>query len=231
MKIIIIIPARGGSKRIPRKNMVMLKNKPLVSYTLDALKFLGLEKSTFVSTDDQNIKSLSSKEGFNVIDRPKLLCGDKISTESVIMHVLETYLNLKKPMPDWVMTIPPTSPLRKLETIKLFIKLSETLDNDIDCAMTISESRGDYWLKKKKNDHIITRLFKDAPRNQLEREPLYEETSSIYLTRTKTLLDKKSILGHKVFGVNTKFPENLDINNFDDLLLAETILNNENIYN
>ena len=113
----------------------------------------------------------------------------------------------------------------------MFIKLSETLDNDIDCAMTISESRGDYWLKKKKNDHIITRLFKDAPRNQLEREPLYEETSSIYLTRTKTLLDKKSILGHKVFGVNTKFPENLDINNFDDLLLAETILNNENIYN
>ena len=117
MKIISIIPARGGSKGIPRKNIIPLCGKPLIAYTIEQSLSSKLIDETIVSTDDEEVKEISIQYGSKVIDRPAELATDNASMESCISHVLESV------KADVVVLLQPTSPLRKVRTIDMAIKL------------------------------------------------------------------------------------------------------------
>ena len=84
--ILIIIPAKGNSTRIKKKNIFNVKGKKLIEFTFDLLKKKKFIKNTFVSSDSEEIKKITIKNGFNFIQRPKRLCGKKSSTESAIIH-------------------------------------------------------------------------------------------------------------------------------------------------
>lgn len=219
--MIIIIPARGGSKRVPNKNIYLLKGKPLLSYTIEAIADTGLNISTYVSTDDKKIAEIaSSYPNVEVIIRPPEIATDTASTESVIIHVLD-YLYKQNQMPEWVMTLAPTSPFRSAKTILNFIELAKKTPVDIDCLISLTENYGDFWSMKENGQ--LERLFKDAPRRQQDRVPLYEENSAIYLTRIKTLINTGSILGNKVCGIPISWIEGFDINNLEDIKVAEAL--------
>ncbi len=219
--MIIVIPARGGSRRIPHKNIQLLKGKPLLAYTLETIAATGLNAPTYVSTDDERIAAVARiYPGVEVIMRPVEIATDTASTESVLLHVLDL-LSERSKAPHWLMTLPPTSPFRTAATIRSFAGAAEGCPDEIDCLMSITENRGDFW--RMGPDGRMDRLFPDAPRRQQDRTPLYEENSAVYVSRTKALRDTGSILGRAVRGIPITALEGFDINNPDDMRLAECL--------
>ncbi len=220
--MIIVIPARGGSKRLPHKNIYPLRGKPLLTYTLEAIAATGLNIPTYVSTDDECIAAVAlNYPGVETIRRPAEIASDTASTESVLLHVLGV-LAERSQAPQWLMTLPPTSPFRTAATIRSFAGAVEECADDIDCLMSVTENRGDFW--RMGTEGRMDRLFPDAPRRQQDRTPLYEENSAVYVSRTKALRDTRFILGRAVRGIPIPALEGFDINNPEDMRLAECLL-------
>lgn len=219
--MIIVIPARGGSKRLPHKNIHPLKGKPLLAYTLEAIAATSLNIPTYVSTDDERIAAVArGYPGVEVVMRPTEIAGDTASTESVLLHVLDV-LAERGQVPQWLMTLPPTSPFRTAGTIRSFAESAVGCASDIDCLMSVTENRGDFW--RMQDDGRMQRLFLDAPRRQQDRTPLFEENSAIYVSRTQALRDTGFILGRAVRGIAIPAIEGFDINNPEDMRLAECL--------
>lgn len=219
--MLVVVPARGGSKRVPRKNIALLGGRPLLAIALDAIRRAGILPETVVSTEDADIAAVARAEGCRVVDRPENLAADAAATEAVLLHALE----LTKSdgwQAEWVMTLPPTSPFRRAETIRDFIARARSAPEDVDCLMSVTENRGDFWRQNPAGDW--QRLFPSAPRRQQEREPLYEENSAIYVTRVSALIATGSILGRKTQGIPIDVREAFDINTPADLQLAEMYL-------
>ena len=223
MKCLIIIPARGGSKRIPHKNIALLQGKPLIQYTIDCVRDAGLSDFLVVSTEDLTIAQVAKKNGVIVMNRPLELSKDNTSTEKVLLNVLDQFEIDGEVLPEWVMTLPPTSPLRSASSLTYFLEKLDLVNEDIDCVMSVTENKGDFWNFK--TDGSFQRLFPDAPRRQQDRDSLFEENSSIYLTRVSALKETGSILGRKVLGIPISHYEGLDINNINDLEYAEALMN------
>ena len=219
--LLVVVPARGGSKRVPRKNIALLGGRPLLAYTLELTHTAGVADCTVVSTEDVEIAHVAQDAGIAVLERPVALAGDTVSTEAVLLHVLKAG-NRRTSTVDWVMTLPPTSPFRSAATLRRFIALAERAPPEIDCLMSVTETRGDFWQRS--STGRWQRLFPDAPRRQQDREPLYEENSAIYLTRRSALVETDSILGRHVEGVPIDPLEGFDINGSDDFVLAEAMI-------
>lgn len=228
MRYLAVIPARGGSKGIPKKNIVPLRGKPLLSYTLDWIRKVkerepGMQVDVAVSTDSEEIASVA--KGFSdtyVVMRPKEISGDTASTEAALFHAIETMQEEKKVVYDAVLTLQPTSPFRKVET---FIEFIHQFERDIqvyDALLSLHETRTDYWIKKE--DCSFGRLHPDAPRRRQEREPMYIENSAYYVTKIESLYATKSVLGTKVNGFLIDETEGLDINTPIDLAIAEAMM-------
>ena len=219
--IVAIIPARGGSKRIPRKNLALLNGRPLLRFTVEAaLGALGKGK-VFVSTEDGAIAAEASSCGAGIVNRPAQLATDSASTESVLMHAMQDPC-VREVGAEWVMTLPPTSPLRDSTTIREFLTRVNLDANAADCYFSVTETRADYWQRIEGGEW--RRLFPDAPRRQQERSPLFEENSAIYLTRIDALRGTGSILGGRAKGIAITAREGFDINSPDDLAMAELIV-------
>lgn len=119
-KVLALIPARGGSKRLPRKNILPLAGKPLIGWTIEAAKKSKYIDQVIVSTDDKEIIHISESFGAEVPEvRPSELSGDSATTESVVFHILEKYGNAK----DILVLLQPTSPLRDANDIDEAIEL------------------------------------------------------------------------------------------------------------
>jgi CMP-N-acetylneuraminic acid synthetase len=191
-----------------------------LAITLDAIRRAGILPETVVSTEDADIAAVARAEGCRVVDRPENLAADAAATEAVLLHALEL-TKADGRQAEWVMTLPPTSPFRKPETIRDFIARAQSAPADVDCLMSVTENRGDFWRQSPTGDW--QRLFPNAPRRQQDREPLFEENSAIYVTRIAALRDTGSILGRKVLGVPIPSREAFDINTPEDLAVAEAL--------
>ncbi|MEE8423934.1 MAG: acylneuraminate cytidylyltransferase family protein, partial [Thermodesulfobacteriota bacterium] len=135
-KIIGIIPARGGSKGLPRKNVLPLLGKPLIAWTIEKAISSNLLDRVIVSTDDEEIAGISKEHGADVpFSRPKELAQDKTSMMDVVFHTID-YFNSKKVSFDYIALLEPTSPLRKEDDIDRAIK--ELIDNEIEADSLVS---------------------------------------------------------------------------------------------
>lgn len=219
--IVAIVPARGGSKRIPRKNIVPVAGKPLLAHTLDAALAVLDRARVFVSTDDPRIAAVAQGMQVQVIERPVEHASDTASTEAVLLHALGDP-RVASLRPGWLMTLPPSSPLRDAATIARFMADFERDGRRADCYFSVTEDRGDYWQRKP--DGGWARLFPQAPRRQQAREPLYEENSAIYLTRVEALKETGSILGRTACGVPIERRAAIDINEQADIDYVQWLL-------
>lgn len=219
--MLVLIPAKGESTRIPRKNLHLLAGRPLIDYTLEAAKQAAVSNSMAVSTEDSAIAERAREAGFRVVARPANLASETASTEQVVLHALDAYVQEGTNF-DWVMVLPPTSPLRSAETIRRCASEQAAHANDHDCLMTVTETRPDLW--RGNEDGSLQRLFQHAPRRQQDREILMEENSAVYIVRTKTLRETGSFIAGRVRGVPIAPKEALDINDPLDIELAEALL-------
>lgn len=225
MNILAVITARGGSKGIPKKNIVPLCGKPLLAYTLESVLATKLSGRVVVSTDDDEIAAVAEKYNVQVIKRPPEISGDTASSESALLHVLDV-LKKEEYFPDAVLLLQPTSPLRKAETIQKFVARFETIKNEYDAMLSLHEDRTDFWVN---NGGVFGRLFPNAPRRRQAREPLYAENSALYITNVDALRKTGSVLGSKTAGFIIDEDEALDINEPQDILLAELLLKKRNV--
>ena len=191
MNIISIIPARGGSKGIPRKNIKLLNGKPLISYSIDASNSCSLIDDTYVSTEDAEISEISKGNNAEVIERPDELAGDDSSSIDVILHVLD-YLENKGELPDLFVLLQPTSPLRTSEDIEASINLF--LESDCDSLVSVCEldhrsllnfSLEDGFLVQNNNEALFNSRRQDIPTH-------YSLNGAIYITTPEFIRKNRS---------------------------------------
>lgn len=219
MQFLVFIPARGGSKRIPKKNIYPISGKPLIEYTFEKIIELGWGEKTFVSSDIEEIKCIATKYNINFIHRPEYLCKDNSSTESALIHTLTKLKNHY----EFVVTLPPTSPLIKSSSILKAVEVFKSKFKVIDSLISVHESKDDIWHYE---NNIFKRIFPEEPRRQQDRKPLFIENSAIYITKTSSLLKTKSILGNKTMPFKISKKEGLDINDKEDIMNIEFYFRN-----
>lgn len=220
MKVLGIIPARGGSKGISRKNIRLLKGKPLIYYAIASAKASNILDKIIVSTDDDEIARVSQGYDAEVIMRPHEFARDNSPTEDALIHVLGVLKERSSYNPDIILTLEPTSPFRTADLIGRCINIFKT--TAADSVIGVVETRSCYGKVVKGRFEF---LFPGQPRRRQDREPLYRESSTIYAVRIETLIRKKSVLGDNLYPVIVSEVEAIDINTEIDFCIAEAMIN------
>ena len=230
MEILSIIPARGGSKGIKRKNLKPILNKPLVAYSIEAsLKSKYITK-TVVSSEDEEIMEVSKKYGAEVIKRPMELAQDVTKTAPVMLQVLEE-LEKQNYKADYVVLLQPTCPLRDEEYIdKAFDFYFENLKKGYDSCFSGFSMGYTHAKWKELHDGTWQGLYdyRTRPRRQ-ETEDHYKmicENGAFYALKWDTLKEVKDFIGYNPIPYIT--PRMVDIDTPEDFLKAEEMLKNKN---
>jgi len=214
INIIAIIPARGGSKGIPGKNIKNFEGKPLISHSIEYAKDSKLIHEVYVSTDDTQIAHISKTAGAKIITRPPELATDTSTTESAIKHALNNIDNL----PDIIILLQPTSPLRPKNSLDVII--NKFIDEKYDSLLSLSPSNNFFW---KINSEGVTAEYDYLNRKRRQDinddEKKYFENGSVYVfTRDHFELTNNRLggkIGHIIFpeeyGFEIDVPKDLII--------------------
>lgn len=227
-KVITIIPARGGSKGVPRKNIKLLNSKPLIAYTIEAALHSGVVDRVFVSTDDAEIAEVAKKFGAEVIDRPKELAGDKVTLEPVIRHALEFLEINENYIPDFISCIQPTSPLLKPEIVKSCV--NRVVSGGFDSCITAFLPETYEWKWKPTYDasgkevsfEPEVPVMKRVVRQDLPK--IYHENGAFYITKTSLFKEVGHRWGGKMAVVEMGEEDSVQIDNMNQFWLIEQIL-------
>lgn len=194
MNILAIIPARGGSKGIPHKNVRLLAGEPLIAHTIKSAQKSKFITRIIVSTDDPEIAGISKDCESEVIWRPPELSGDTATSESALLHSLEYLKTTEDYHPDLVVFLQCTSPLTTAEDIDGTIQI--LIDKKADSAFAATHFH--YFLWKQENDGEATGINhnKSVRPMRQQREPQYIETGAVYVMHTEGFLKAK----HRFFG-------------------------------
>lgn len=219
---IAIIPARGGSKGIPGKNLRIVGGAPLIAHAIRAARGAKSVSRVVVSTDSAAIAAAARAESAEVIRRPPSISGDTASSESALLHVLKRLATKEGYHPDTVVFMQCTSPLTLPEDIDATVAALNS--RKADSAFTATTFHGFVWSKTTRGEAIGVNHDKaNRPRRQ-DRKPEYLENGAVYAMRTDGFLASK----HRFFGrtvLSIMPPERtLDIDNFDDLERADELL-------
>ena len=229
MKILTIIPARGGSKGIKLKNLAKINGKPLVAFSIEHSLASKLINRTIVSTDNEEIAKVSEEYGAEIpIFRSKELAGDNILDLPVFEHML-TYLKEKENYePEIVVHLRPTSPYRKAEWIDSAIKL--LIENtSADSIRSVSEpSQHPYRVFEIKNKYLFPIMHERHPEPYLLRRQnlpkMFYYNCVIDVTKPSTIFNKKSMTGDKMLPYIMKPEDSIDIDKPMDLEFAKYFL-------
>lgn len=223
-KFLGLIPARGGSKGIPLKNIKLFHGKPLIAYTIEeALKSEYLEK-VIVSTDNAQISQISREYGAEVpFIRPKELATDTSPTLPVIQHAL-MYLESEKYIPNFVVLLQPTSPLRKVRHIDLAIK--KILDTGADTVISLTESEiHPYWMRNLEEDKVYP--FIETDKKSLRRQDLpavYKLNGAVVVSKREVILSGKEWQKQDVRAIIMENIYSIDIDTPLDFYIAEKLM-------
>ncbi|QTL99725.1 UDP-2,4-diacetamido-2,4,6-trideoxy-beta-L-altropyranose hydrolase [Iocasia frigidifontis] len=220
--VLAIIPARGGSKGIPRKNVRFLADKPLISYSIrNALASKYIDK-VIVSTDDMEIGHIAEMFGANTLRRPDKLATDKVPLDPVINHAVNVLEKQSKINYDLVVTLQATCPLLSTKTIDNAIE--KFLNNDIDTLLSVVDDRHLTWTKK--GGKYIPNYEERKNRQYLS--PNYRETGGIVITKRK-FITNNSRFGKKIDLIEMLETEAIDIDTEMDWWIAEKLLKRKKI--
>jgi CMP-N-acetylneuraminic acid synthetase len=231
--IIGIIPARGGSVRVPLKNIKSLNGKPLIQYTIEAALEAGVLDRVIVSTDHDEIAKVAIECGAEVPFRRPSDISEDVDTEYVLQHAVQ-FLEEQGYKVDAVVLLQPTSPLRTAETIKKCVELYRT-NKKADSVVTVNNIEGfrpEWMLSLGEENKVIPYstpfLHNGEPVIKLAARQsfpvLYKQNGLVYVVKKELLMQETLCIGPSAFAVETDDEEALDIDTPTDFLVVETIL-------
>lgn len=221
MNILAIIPARGGSKGIPRKNLQPLAGKPLLAYTIEQARRTPAITRVVVSTDDAEIAAVAEQYGAEVIWRPAEISGDDAASESALVHALDHLRDTEGCEPDLVVFLQATSPLRQPDDIQ---KAIETLQQQgADSLFSAAPSHAFLWRLVDGQAEPVNYDYRQRPRRQ-ERAPEYIENGSIYIFKPWVLREQSNRLGGKIALYVMGPLDSLQVDEPGDLALIEQVM-------
>ncbi len=218
MHTVAVIPARGGSKGVPLKNLREVAGRPLMAYAIDACLEAASVDRTVVSTDHDDIARVAEQIGAEVpFLRPAEFAGDLVTLDPVIYHAVTT-LEERNGVPiDVVLTVQPTCPLVRPESIDRSVQT--LIDGGYDSVIMLKEIRHMYW--RRTNGKFEPLFEKRANRQELE--PLYSETGAVFASR-RSIITPENRLGTDIGHVIGSEEEAIDIDTEIDLRLAELVI-------
>ncbi|OOG68946.1 CMP-N-acetylneuraminic acid synthetase [Algoriphagus sp. A40] len=223
MRPLVVIPARGGSKGLPRKNIKDLGEKPLIQYTIEAAREVFNDDVICVSTDDKKIKEVVESLGLKVpFLRPPELASDTSGTYEVLLHAIDFYQN-RGYIPDTLILLQPTSPFRTGIHIKEALAL---FDNSLEMVVSVKETKSNpYYVLKEEDSNGWLVNSKESNFNRRQDCPkVWEVNGAIYLINIEALKSKKINELSKVKKYVMSEESSLDIDDLVDFELAEIFL-------
>ena len=219
---LVIIPARGGSKRLPRKNVLNLHGKPLIAYSIEAgLKSKYIDK-VIVTSDDDEILTISERYGADTIKRPDELASDTATTFDAIKHAMENCERY-----DYIILLQPTSPLRNEKHIDEAIELLES--KNADAVVSVCEmDHSPLWSNTLNDSLSMSDFLKDEVVNKRSQdlEKYYRLNGAIYICNIKKFLKEESFfLKDKIFAYKMDREKSIDIDEVIDLDMCRLIMN------
>lgn len=226
--IIAIIPARGGSKGLSRKNIRLLNNEPLIAYSIDCALKSKFIRRVIVSTDDEEISEIAKNYGADIIKRPSELATDTAATIDVILHCLSC-LETQKDFPECIVLLQPTSPLR----------ISEDIDGAIttffskDCNSVISVCEPDhppYWNLIIENNYLKPAF--DKRYFKIRRQDLpktYMPNGAVYISKTDYIKQNHNFYGDRTLPFFMPKERSVDIDTEIDFIVADAIIKKRNL--
>ncbi len=217
MKILAVIPARAGSKGIPNKNIRIINGKPLIYYAINNALNSKYITDVIVTSDSESVRIIATQMGAKCKVRDEELCGDDITLDSVIYDAIPKDVDW-----DYIVTMQPTSPTLKTETLDNAIKY--IIDNNLDTVISAINAPHLSWIEKdgKKIPNYKERL------NRQYLPPYYLETGAFVISKNNIITEKTRI-GPKVDIYEVSESESQDIDNFADLQSASLTLENKKV--
>ncbi len=216
---IAIIPARGGSKGIPKKNIVDLAGRPLIAWSIEQAKSSQLVDIVFVSTDDDEIAEISQTYGAEIVKRPPQFATDTSSSEEALLHAIDFIEYEKNITIDIVVFLQATSPVREKDDIDNAIRkyLSEKADSLFSCTRI-----EDYFIWQNKEGGYCSVNY-DYHNRKLRQsiKPRYLENGSIYVFSPELIRNERNRLGGKIAIYEMPFWKSFQVDDRDDLEICE----------
>jgi N-acylneuraminate cytidylyltransferase len=221
-RILALIPARGGSKRLPRKNVLLLKGKPLIEWSINAAQFSQYVDEVFVSSDDTEILDVVAKTGLGIQQpRPNELASDTATTDSVIKHVLE----VQKPNFDILVLLQPTSPLRNSHHIDQALELY--LKKSANSVVSVTEcEHSPLWSNTLAQDGSMCDFITEKSKKRAQDlETYFRLNGAIYIYDIKAWLNNSgSRYDENTFAYVMDAKDSVDIDNQLDFEFAEFLM-------
>ncbi len=217
-----IVPARGGSKRLPRKNVLDLMGKPLIVWSIEAALESRYIDSVVVTSDDSEILQIAKEFKANTVKRPKNLASDTSSTFDAIEHTIN---NLKRY--DYIVLLQPTSPLRNANHINEAIEL--LISKKADAIVSVCKmEHSPLWSNTLPKDDSMQGFLRDEVLNKRSQdlETFYRLNGAIYICKTEKLLEQKSFfLKKRIYAYRMSRENSIDIDEKMDFKIAEILMN------
>lgn len=227
-KILCIIPARGGSKGVHRKNLRNLGNKPLIQWTIEEAKKSKHIDRIIISTEDKEIEEVCEKIGAEVIKRPMELAGDDSPTIDSILYTLNTLEDAEKYIPDYVILLQCTSPFRTAADIDAAIETLLNKDKNYKSLISVTKEENPPWWLKSINSDGTMKDFIPYDKKQYSRRQsfplLYRLNGAIYICDIDELKKQRSFETENTLAYIMDSNSSIDIDTEDDLDLAEYVL-------
>jgi CMP-N,N'-diacetyllegionaminic acid synthase len=224
-RCLAIIPARSGSKGLPRKNILPLGGKPLIAHTIEAARTARSIQRIIVSTESAEIAQVAVQCGAEVpFIRPPELARDETPTLPVLQHVLGEIVTLEGRGPEIIVLLQPTSPLRRAEDIDRAVTMLEETGADSIVSLCAVEHHP-AWMRRIECGRVLPFLENtpECTRRQ-DLPPVYRLNGAIYVTRSRVLLQENVILGRDTRALIMDAESSVDIDTPLDLKLAALIM-------
>tara|TARA_B100000212_G_scaffold126699_1_gene95034 strand:+ start:14550 stop:15248 length:699 start_codon:yes stop_codon:yes gene_type:complete len=225
MKNFAFIFARGGSKGLPNKNLKLLKGKPLLEYSINIAQSCKMISKIFVSSDSERILDLAKNLGANAIRRPDKISNDSspewLAWQHAVSHVENRYGNFDK-----FISLPTTSPLRRVEDVNEAITKISNEDADICIGITKADNNPYFNMVEYNQSHclkIVKKLDKEVIRRQ-DQPKVFNVTTVVYVTTPDYIKKSNGVFDGKVIGVDIHKKNAIDIDDIYDFKFAESLM-------
>ena len=225
---IAIIPARGGSKEIPRKNLKFIYGKPLLAHSIEAAKSSTCIERVIVSTDDEEIAGVAEKYGAEVVMRPESLSTDDSPSEEALIHTVETLERTASLEIGFIVFLQATSPIRPVGVIDKCLK--KLRENNGDSLLTVTLDHLFYWREELGAGKSVHNYQVRPMRQQAKKEELiYKENGSIYIMKRDILMKERDRLGGKIILFPMRYEDSFGIDSEFDFWLTERVFEWKNL--